>query len=79
MAKTITFLKENLCIFKCFIDVLKIFLFGAKEKLQNVPWFEMDFVLNFAMCLADFTCVNGSTIQIVFSELLWRINFLDFE
>ena len=37
---------------------------------QNVPWFEMDFVLNFAMCLADFTCVNGSTIQIVFSELL---------
>ena len=43
---------------------------GAKEKLQNVPWFEMDFVLNFAMCLADFTCVNRSTIQIVFSELL---------
>ena len=42
---------------------------GAKEKLQNVPRFEMDFVLNFAMCSADFTCVNGSTIQIVFSEL----------
>ena len=39
----------------------------------------MDFVLNFAMCLADFTCVNGSTIQIVFSELLYRINLLDFE
>ena len=51
MAKTITFLKRNLCIFKCFIDVLYIFLFGAKEKLQNVLWFEMDFVLNFAMCL----------------------------
>ena len=79
MAKTITFSKENLCIFKCFIDVLLIFLFGAKEKLQNVPRFEMDFVLNFAMCSADFTCVNGSTIQIVFSELLLRINFLDFE
>ena len=31
----------------------------------------MDFVLNFAMCSADFTCVNGSTIQIVFSELFW--------
>ena len=42
----------------------------AKEKLQNVPRFEMDFVLNFAMCSADFTCVNGSTIQIVFCELL---------
>ena len=47
-----------------------MFLFAAKEKLQNVPRFEMDFVLNFAMCSADFTCVNGSTIQIVFSELL---------
>ena len=69
MAKTITFLKGNLCIFKCFIDVSSIFLSGAKEKLQNVPRFEMDFMLNFAMCSADFTCVNGSTIQIVFSEL----------
>ena len=50
MAKEITFLKGNLCIFKCFVDVLEIFLFGAKEKLQNVPRFEMVFVLNFAMC-----------------------------
>ena len=76
MAKTITFLKGNLCIFKCFIDVLQIFLFGANEKLQK---FEMDFVLDFAMCSAEFTWVNGSTIQIVFSDLLLRINFLDFE
>ena len=45
MAKTITFLKGNLCIFKCFIDVLKNFLFGDKEKLQNVPRFETDFSL----------------------------------
>ena len=79
MAKTITVLKGNLCIFKCFIDVLKNFLLGGKEKFQNVPQFEMDFVLNFAMRSADFTCVNESTIQIVFSELLSRINFLDFE
>ena len=42
MAKKITFLKGNLCILKFFIDVLYIFLFSAKEKLQ----FEMDFVLN---------------------------------
>ena len=70
MAETRTFLKGNLCIFNFFIDVLKIFLFGAKEKLQNVPWFEIDFVLKFAKCLVDVTCVNGSTIQIVFSELL---------
>ena len=33
MAKTITFLKGNLYIFKFFIDVLYIFLFDAKEKL----------------------------------------------
>ena len=45
-----------------FIDVLFIFFFGAKEKLQNAPRFEMDLVLSFAMCSTDFTCVNGSTI-----------------
>ena len=50
MAKKITFLKGNLCIYKGFIDVLYISFFGAKEKLQNAPRFEMDFVLNFAMC-----------------------------
>ena len=55
------------------------FFSGAKEKLQNVLRFEMDFVLNFAMCSANFTSVNGSMIQIVFSKLLLRINFLDFE
>ena len=46
------------------------FFFGAKEKLQNAHRLEKDFVLNFAMCSADFTCVNGSTIQIVLRELL---------
>ena len=46
------------------------FFFGAEEKLQNAPRFEMDFVLNLAMCSADFTCVNGSMIQIVLRELL---------
>ena len=46
------------------------FFFGAKEKLQNAPRFWMDFVLNFAMCSADFTCVNRSTIQIVLRKLL---------
>ena len=29
---------------------------------------------NFAMCSADLTCVNGSTIQLVLHELLLRIN-----
>ena len=45
------------------------FFFGAKEKLQNAPS-EIDFVFNFAMCSADFTCVNGSTIQIALRKLL---------
>ena len=40
----------SVCIFKCLPDVLYIFLFCAKEKSQNAPQFEMDFVLNFAMC-----------------------------
>ena len=34
----------------------------------------MDFVWNFAMNSADFSCVNGSTIQSVLRELLSRIN-----
>ena len=46
------------------------FFFGAKEKSQNVPGFEKDFVLNFAMYSANFTWVNRSTIQIVLCELL---------
>ena len=70
MAKKITFLKGNLCIYKGFIDVLYISFFGAKEKLQNAPRFEMDFVLNFDLCSAEFTCMNGSTIRIVLRELL---------
>ena len=54
VVKKITSFKGNLCIYKCFIDVLYIFFFAAKEKLQNAPRFKMDFVLNFAMCLTPF-------------------------
>ena len=32
MAKTITFFKGNLCIFKCFIDVLYIFFLNSALK-----------------------------------------------
>ena len=58
MAKTITFLKGNLCIFKCFIDVLQIFLFGAKEKYKMCPDLRWIFFVEFSvdMCSADFTC-----------------------
>ena len=75
MAKKITFLKGNLCILKFFIDVLYIFLFSAKEKLQ----FEMDFVLNLPCAKPIVYLGVGSTIQIVLCELVLRINFLDFE
>ena len=42
---------------------------GVKEnnKMCIWNWF-------FAMCSADLTCVNGSTIQLVLRELLFRIN-----
>ena len=44
-----------------------------------MPRFEMHFVLNVAMCSADFTCVNGSTTQIVFPNCFkglafWTLN-----
>ena len=62
--------QENYVFEREFMHVYSyIFFFGAEEKLQNAPRFEMDFVLNFAMWTTDFTCVNGSTIEIVFSEL----------
>ena len=54
MAKTITFLEGNLCIFKCFIDVLQLFLFGAKEKLQNVPQLGDGFCVEFCHVLSRF-------------------------
>ena len=57
-------------IFKSLTDVLYIFLLCAKEKSQNAPLFEMDFVLNFAMCSTDFPYANGSTIRIVLCEWL---------
>ena len=53
MAEKITFLKDNLCSFKCFVEVLYIFSSAVKKKIQNAPRFEMDIVLNFAMCSAD--------------------------
>ena len=60
MAKKITFLKGNLCIHKCFIDILYIFSSALKKNYEilNAPRFEMDFVLNCAMCSDDFTCVR---------------------
>ena len=65
MAKKITFLEGNLCIHKRFIVVLYIFSLRREKKITKCAPIWDDFVLNFAMCSADFTLVNGSTIQIV--------------
>ena len=47
--------KGNLCTYQCFIDVRFISVSVLKEKLKNVPdWRWRDFVLNFAVCSADF-------------------------
>ena len=49
-----------------------------KEKLQNVPRFETDFMLNFAMFSANFTWVNDP-LKLVLRELQSRINLWVFE
>ena len=56
MVKKISaFVKGNLCTYQCFIHVKFISVSVLKEKLQNVPdWRWCDFVLNFAVCSADF-------------------------
>ena len=73
MVNESTFLKGKICIYKGFMDVLYILTIGVKEKPQNVSSVE------FSMCSADLTCVNGSTIQLVLHELLLRINLWVFE
>ena len=40
---------------------------------------DLVFIFFFAMCSADFTCVNGSTIQSVLRELLLTANVWFFE
>lgn len=65
--------ERNYGIYKRFIDVFYI-LTSAWKKKQNMPHFEIDFMLNFAMFPADLTCVNGSTIKLVLRKLLLRIN-----
>ena len=73
IVKESTFLKGNYGIYKRFIDVFYI-LTSAWKKKQNMPHFEIDFMLNFAMFPADLTCVNASTIKLVLRKLLLRIN-----
>ena len=65
MDKKVTFLKGNLCMY---IVSWTFYTFFSSALKKN---YKMRSDLNFAMCSsADFTCVNGSTIQIVVRELL---------
>ena len=69
-SKKSAFLKRNFCIYKGFMDVFYILTSAWKKnhKMCIWNWF-------FAMCSADLTCVNGSTIQFLLREVLLRINF----
>ena len=68
-------LKGDLYIYKYFTDVLYIFDSSFQEKFGNAPDLrQIVLVLIFAMCSADFTCGNGSTIQSVLRELLLTVN-----
>ena len=49
------------------------------RKTTKFARFEIDFMLHYAMCSADVTCLNGSTVQLVLRELLLRINSWVFE
>ena len=55
MLKESAMMKGNLCIYKCFIDVLYIFdrVFKKKSETDHLS-------VNCLMCSADFTCGNGS-------------------
>ena len=53
MVKEISFLKGNLCIYKCFVDFQFILVSVSKKnyKIYELVWFG---VVNFAVCSADF-------------------------
>ena len=65
-SKKSKFLKGNFCIYKGFMDVFYILTLTLKRNHKMCPDLKLIFMLNFAMCSADLTCVNGSMIQSVF-------------
>ena len=67
-----SFKKGIFCIYKGFTDVFYILTSVWKKNHNMCP------DLNFALW-AYLTCMNGSTIQLVLSELLLRINLRGFE
>ena len=69
-SRNCTFLKEDFCSYEGFMGAFYILSSAWKKnhKMCIWNWF-------FAMCSADLTCVNGSTIQFLLREVLLRINF----
>ena len=65
VAKESKFLKGNFCIYKGFMDVFYVLTLTLKRNHKMCPDLKLIFMLNFAMCSADLTCVNGSMIQLV--------------
>ena len=53
--------QENYVFKKTFMYVFQkrclSFVFAVEERLQNAARFEVDFLLNFAMCSSDFPCL----------------------
>ena len=52
------------------------FVFAVKERLQSAPRFEVDFVLNFAMCSSDFPCFRPTSHFL--NKNFQEITFLSF-
>ena len=76
MVKKCSFLKGN---FHGRFPHFSTFWLRRERKTTKFARFEIDFMLHHAMCSADVTCVNGSTVQLVLRELLLRINSWVFE
>ena len=73
MVKESTFLKGNFVFIKV-SWTFSTFLHRRERKPQNVH-----LKLIFCHVFSDITCVNGSTIQLVLRELLFKINLWVFE
>ena len=64
MLKECTLLKENLCIYKCFLDVLYILDSVLKKNWEMRPIRgRFSVYIFFAMCSKEFTCVNVATFK----------------
>ena len=71
--------QEKFVFKRQFSWMFSTFWLRRERKTTKFARFEIDFMLHHAMCSADVTCVNVSTVQLVLCELLLRINSWVFE